>query len=162
MIRIRCDSGLIVILMAMLSIAGSGRAAQAQDDVVVDENEEAPVNMVFNMAGVEQIDQQLYGRFGGAGVAHNKLDAALALRVDDVERICGLTEAQKKKVQLAGRGDIKRFFDRVEVTKRKFQGGQNNQFNNIWQEIQPLQAELTGGLFGDDSLFAKTVMRTLQ
>jgi hypothetical protein len=161
MIRIRCDSRFILILTAMLSIVGSGRAAQAQDDVVVDENEEAPVNMVFNMAGVEQIDQQLYGRFGGAGVAHNKLDAALALRIDDVERICGLTEAQKKKVQVAGRGDIKRFFDRVEETKRKFQGGPNNQFNNIWQEIQPLQAELTAGLFGDDSLFAKTVMRTL-
>jgi len=34
-------------------------------------------------------------------------------------------------------------------------------FNNIWQEIQPLQNELNSGLFGDDSFFGKTVKRTL-
>ena len=32
---------------------------------------------------------------------------------------------------------------------------------NIWQEIQPLQIELNTGLFGDDSLYAKTIRRTL-
>jgi hypothetical protein len=163
MILIRRYSGFIVVLTATLSIACTGRAARAQDDVVVEENEEAAVNMVVNMAGVEQVDQMLYGRFGmgGAGVARNKLDSALALRIDDVDRLCGVTEAQKKKLQLAGRGDIKRFFDRVDETKRKFQVAQNNQFNNIWQEIQPLQTELNSGLFGDDSFFAKTVKRTL-
>jgi len=163
MILIRRYSGFILILTATLSIAFTGRSARAQDDVVVEENEEAPVNMVFNMAGAEQVDQMLYGRFGvgGAGVARNKLDSALALRIDDVDRICGVTEAQKKKLQLAGRGDIKRFFDRVEETKRRFESAKNNQFNNIWQEIQPLQTELNSGLFGDDSFFAKTVKRTL-
>jgi hypothetical protein len=163
MIPIRRDSGLILIVTAILSLAGTGRAARAQDDVVVEDNEEGPVNMVVNMGAVEQVEQILYGRFGvgGAGMARNKLDSALALRIDDVGRICGLTEAQRKKLQLAGRGDIKRFFDRVEETKRKFQAVQNNQFNNIWQEIQPLQVELNSGLFGDDSFFAKTVKRTL-
>jgi hypothetical protein len=161
MTPIRRDSGFVLILTAILSIACSGPDARAQDDVVVDENEEAPVNMVFNMSGVEQVDQMLYGRFGGAGVARNKLDSALALRVDDVDRICGVTEGQKKKLQVAGRGDIKRFFDRVEETKRRFESVKNNQFNNIWQEIQPLQTELNSGLFGDDSFFAKTVKRTL-
>jgi hypothetical protein len=161
MILIRHDSAFILILTAMLLIACTGRGARAQDDVVADDNEEAPVNMVFNVGGADQVDQMLYGRFGGAGVARNQLDSALALRIDDVTRICGVTEAQKKKLQLAGRGDIKRFFDRVEETKRKFQTTQNNQFNNIWQEIQPLQTELSSGLFGEDSLFAKTVKRTL-
>ena len=155
----------LLILTATTCITCAGPAARAQDDVVVDENEDVQVNnMVFNnMAGVEQVDQLLYGRFGmgGAGVARNKLDSALALRVDDVDRICGVTEVQKKKLQLAGRGDIKRFFDRVEETKRRFASAKDNQFNNIWQEIQPLQAELSSGLFGDDSFFGKTVKRTL-
>jgi hypothetical protein len=163
MIAIRGHRGFILIVTAILSLACTSRATRAQDDVVVEDHEEAPVNMVFNMGGVEQVEQLLYGRFGvgGAGMARNKLDSALALRIDDVGRICGLTEAQRKKLQLAGHGDIKRFFDRVEETKRKFQAVQNNQFHNIWQEIQPLQTELNSGLFGDDSFFAKTVKRTL-
>src|SRR5580692_11628476 len=109
---IRRNGGFTLIITATLSIACTGRAARGQDDVVVDEHDEAPVNMAFNMAGAEQVDQLLYGRFGvgGAGVARNKLDSALALRIDDVDRICGVTESQKKKLQLAGRGDIKRFF----------------------------------------------------
>ena len=83
------------------------------------------------------------------------------LRIDDLERTCGITEAQKNKLRLAGRGDIKRFFDKVEALKRKFQQGQNDPNANIWQEIQPLQVELNAGLFGDDSIYAKTIRRTL-
>ena len=33
--------------------------------------------------------------------------------------------------------------------------------NNIWQDVQPLQAEIQTGLFGDDSLFKKTIKKTL-
>ena len=33
--------------------------------------------------------------------------------------------------------------------------------NNIWQEMQPLQVELANGLFGDLSMFMKTVKNTL-
>jgi hypothetical protein len=161
----RRSSGFVLILTATLGVACAGRAARAQDDVVVDENEEVQVNNVVfhNMAGAEQVDQVLYGRFGmsGAGVARNKLDSALALRIDDVDRICGVNEAQKKKLHLAGSGDIKRFFDRVEETKRRISSAKDNQFNNVWQEIQPLQTELNSGLFGDDSFFGKTVKRTL-
>ena len=39
--------------------------------------------------------------------------------------------------------------------------GQNDPNANIWQEIQPLQVELNAGLFGDDSIYAKTIRRTL-
>ena len=83
------------------------------------------------------------------------------MRIDDLDRVCRITEAQKNKLRLAGRGDIKRFFDKVEALKRKFQQGQNDPNTNIWQEIQPLQVELNAGLFGDDSIYAKTIRRTL-
>jgi hypothetical protein len=165
MLLIRHPIRYVVILTATLCIACAGRSARAQDDVIVDENEDVQVNgFVFNnVVGVEQVDQLLFSRFGagGAGVARNRLDSALALRIDDVDRICGVTEAQKKKLRLAGVGDIKRFFDRVEETKRRIESAKDNQFNNIWQEIQPLQGELNSGLFGDDSFFVKTVTRTL-
>ena len=112
-------------------------------------------------ANFDQMDQWVFGRFGGSGGARNKLDSSLLLRIEDLERACGITEAQKKKLRLAGRGDIKRFFDKVEELKRKFQQGQNDPNANIWQEIQPLQVELNTGLFGDDSIYAKTIRRTL-
>jgi hypothetical protein len=32
---------------------------------------------------------------------------------------------------------------------------------NIWQAIQPLQIEINTGLFGDDSIYSKTIRRTL-
>ena len=118
--------------------------------------------VVINQApNLEQMDQWVFGRYGGSGGARNKLDSSLLLRIQDLERTCGITEAQKKKLRLAGRGDIKRFFDKVEELKRKFQQGQNDPNANIWQEIQPLQVELNTGLFGDDSLYAKTIRRTL-
>ena len=36
-----------------------------------------------------------------------------------------MTELQKKKLKLAGLGDIKRFYDRVEDLKRKYASGGN-------------------------------------
>ena len=107
------------------------------------------------------MDQWVFGRLGGSAGARNKLDSSLLLRIEDLARTCNITEAQKNKLRLAGRGDIKRFYDQVEVIKRKFQQTQNDPNMNIWQEIQPLQIELNTGLFGDDSLYAKTIRRTL-
>jgi hypothetical protein len=110
----------------------------------------------------EQIDQWVFNRWGGAAGAKSRLDANLALRIDDLSRACELTELQKKKITLAGLGDIKRYYDRVDDLKRSYASGANQQnFNNIWQEMQPLQVELSNGLFGDDSLFVKTVKSTL-
>ena len=94
-------------------------------------------------------------------MARTRFDSALALRIDDLERACGVTEAQKKKLKLAGRGDIKRIFDRVEELKRKFLQNQNDPNNNIWQAIQPLQVEVNAGLFGEGSIFQKTIKQTL-
>src|SRR5207248_5630599 len=100
---------------------------------------------------------------GNAGVARNRLDSLLTLHVDDLERTCGLTPVQKKKLLLAGRGDIKRFFDRVEELRKKFDKVKNDQnaFAQIWQEIQPLQATFNAGLFGEESIFAKALKTTL-
>ena len=83
--------------------------------------------------------------------------------IDDLDRACSITEVQKKKLKLAGLGDIKRYYDRVEDLKRKYTSSakQGNINNNIWQEMQPLQIELNNGVFDDDSIFVKTVKNTL-
>jgi hypothetical protein len=159
--------GRLLLVGLVLALVGSSDVALAQDDDEPVENENAQqVNrvrmaVVEQAPNLEQMDQWVFGRYGGSGGARNKLDSSLVLRIQDLERACGITEVQKQKIRLAGRGDIKRFFDKVEELKRKFQHGQNNPNANIWQEIQPLQVELNTGLFGDDSLYAKTIRRSL-
>jgi hypothetical protein len=159
--------GRLLLVWLALAFAGNCRFARAQDDDDPVENENAqPANnlrmgMINQGPNLEQMDQWVFGRYGGSGGARNKLDSSLLLRIQDLERACGITEIQQKKLRLAGRGDIKRFFDKVEELKRKYQRGQNDPNANIWQEIQPLQVELNSGLFGDNSLYAKTIRRTL-
>src|SRR5205823_7870412 len=95
--------------------------------------------------------------------ARQRFNSLLALRVEDIERTSTLTDAQKKKLQLAGRGDIKKFFDRYEAVKQKFQLMKNDEekMQQIWQDINPLQTSLQTGLFHSDSLLIKALHNTL-
>jgi hypothetical protein len=151
---------------ALVAMVGAGQAARAQDDGAEDEAEQKdavqlPRAAVFNEA---QFDQWLFGNLGtvNAGVARNKLDALLTLSVEDLGRTCGLEPLQKKKLLLAGRGDIKRYFDRVEETRKKFQSVKNNQnqLGLMWQDIQVLQTAFQG-IFDEGSIFAKSLKSTL-
>jgi hypothetical protein len=164
MILLRRLAGCDCWIAVVLAIVGFAQGARAQDqDVVEDDVAAAPVGgaMIVQQPNVDQVDNWVFGRFGGAAVARGRFDAALALRIDDLERTLGMTEAQKKKLKLAGRGDIKRVFDRVEELKRKFRLNQNDPQSNIWQAMQPLQVEINAGLFGESSIFQKTIAKTL-
>lgn len=154
---------------ALLAVAVAAPAARAQDDE--DEEEEAKPAVVnrFNgfVANDVQFDQWVFGNMGmgNAAAARTKLDSLLTLNVEDVDRTCGLTPVQKKKLLLAGRGDIKRFFDKVDEVRKKFTKDKNfnfqNQFQQVWQEIQPLQTTFNAGLFGADSIYGKAIHATL-
>lgn len=111
----------------------------------------------------EQFDQWIFQQDRNASGARRRLDSLLALQVEDIERACELTDVQKKKLQLTGRGDIKRFFDRYEKVKQKFQAIKHDQqkLQEIWQDINPLQMTLQVGLFHDDSLLVKSLHHTL-
>jgi hypothetical protein len=160
----------LVCLTALLVCACFGPAAFGQDgEEIVDDGPIVPqVVMPVQVARAvqfnpEQVDQWIFSRWGGAAGAKARLEANLALRIDDIERACAVTELQKKKLKLAGMGDIKRYYDRVEDLKRKYAAGAGSPQinNNIWQEMQPLQLELNGGLLGDASIFVKTIKSTL-
>jgi hypothetical protein len=111
----------------------------------------------------EQIDQMIFQQDHNAAGARGRLVTQLTLHVEDIDRVCKLTDAQKKKLDLAGRGDIKRFFDRYDIVKQKCQAlkGDAEGQQRIWQEINPLQNTLQTGLFHQDSLFYKSLHHTL-
>jgi len=133
-----------------------------EEDEAVENGVPQPVQPMF-VLNDDQFDQWVFGGPRNSGAGRNKLDTLLTLQVDDVSRACGLSELQKKKLLLAGHGDIKRFFDRVDEKRRKFDKVKNdqNKIGEIYQELQPLQMALNSGLFSEGSIFSKTLKKVL-
>jgi hypothetical protein len=149
-----------VSLLVSLVIIAMARPALAQDD---EDEVEAPAVVQRFMMSDENFDQWVFGGMGNAGAARNRLAMLLTLQIADIEGACSLRPAQKKTLELAGRGDVKRFFESVEEKRRKFQLVKNdqNKFGVFYQELQPLQMKFNSGLFGDGSLYHKTIRSTL-
>jgi len=156
---------LLLLVSAVPGIIALGAVALGQDDWDVDEPVLVQPGMV--QAAAFEVPEETFDQwvFGGKSTSQvtKRLDSLLLLQVASVERACELSEAQKNKLQLAARGDVKRFLGSVEEMRRKFCEVRRDQqrFNNIWQEIQPLQLKLNAGLFDETSLFRKVLKRTL-
>lgn len=149
-------------LAAMIAALAFGPgSAPAQNDE--DEPPPAPAQDQgqFVMAD-ENFDQWVFQSRPAAG-AREWFETRLAQQINDVDMACRLDEAQKAKLRLAGRGDVKRFYDLLEEKRRRFQlvKRDQNKINEIFQEIQPLQATLEAGPFGEGSLFVKAIRTTL-
>src|SRR5438045_8245908 len=59
----------------------------------------------------EQFERSLFGRVGGADRARKRLESRLVWEIQRIDQIYGLGPEQKHKLEVAGQGDIKRFFD---------------------------------------------------
>jgi hypothetical protein len=165
MFRIDRHLGRVLLIAIILAAAGAAPVARAQDDEP-EENPQGPLQpQVDPMLYERQLESWVFANFGGARAARSRLESTLSQRVEDVERACGLSAAQKKKLEVAGRGEIKRFFDRVEETRRKIRNLQgpwdNVRVNAIWHEAQPLQQALAVTWFDEQSLFCKALHHTL-
>jgi len=148
---------LVLCAMAVLFVPCVGASAQDEDA------DEVAVVQVRPAVTDEQFDQWVFQQHRNAAGARKSMNSQLVLQTEHIDRACALTDVQKNKLQLAGRGDIKRFFDRYEEIKWKFKLIQHDQqkANQIWQDINPLQMTLRSGLFHADSFFYKTVRNTL-
>jgi hypothetical protein len=127
------------------------RAAVASPDVQV---------MAIDPAN---FDQWVFQGARTASAARAQIDSRFKLQLALIDRVYDLSDAQKDKLRLAAEGDTARFFDEVEVVRRKFLAAANDQnaIGEIWQHIQPLQMKLAAGLFNDQSLYAKVLAKTL-
>jgi len=151
--------GILALLVLVSSWTSAGAAPDdGEPPVAVDPQ----ANNGF-MIQEANFDQWVFQGSGNAAAGRARIQSLLKLKLDELVRICELKEAQKQKLTLAARGDMKRFFDEVEVVRKKFLAVRNDQnaFNNIWQEIGPLQQRQAAGLFGETSIFAKTLRKTL-
>jgi hypothetical protein len=92
-----------------------------------------------------------------------RLDERLTLKLDWIQASCGITGEQKKKLQLAGRRDIKRFLDELREMKRQFRRIKEDpiQFAKMQQRLAEIQTSSAADLFGEASFLSKTLRPTL-
>jgi hypothetical protein len=150
----------LLMAAAMVSTAATGQIARAQDADEPDESAPAEPKATYTD---EHFEQWVFGNLGNAVAGRSRLDLLLTLQIEHVDRTCGMSAAQKKKLLLAGKGDIKRVFDRVEEKRKRFQLFKNDQekIGEFFQEIQPLQTIFQSEPFDEASLFSRTLKRTL-
>lgn len=147
--------GLLVLILAGLS--------GAQEDIAIEVDEAAAEAVAQPVFADENFDQWLFNNNRNADGARTQFNSQLKLQIEGIGAICGITPVQKQKLLLAGRGDIVRFFEKVEESRKKFQTLKNdqNKINEIFNDIRPLQTRMAMGLFGQGSLFDKTLRTTL-
>jgi hypothetical protein len=114
---------------------------------------------------ITQIDSLIFEVIDSPENPLSVLEAQVDLEMNRISQSIDLRDDQIEQLRLAGRGDIKRFYDRVEQARRRFQA------SNAWSipgepiephEIaMPLQDSLRKGLFGQGSLFQKVVANSL-
>jgi hypothetical protein len=118
----------------------------------------APVQLISE----DQFEEWVFRLDGTASGARQRMERSLALLADDIDRTCQLTAAQKQKLLLMGKGDLKRFFDRYALLKEKFQKKPDLQnAQEVIEETNPLAITVQAGLFNDGSLFHKSILNLL-
>ena len=102
-------------------------------------------------------------RSGTAAAGRARIDSQLKAKLDELVAVCELNEAQQQQLALAARGDVQRFFDQVEKVRKKLLAVNNdqNRLEQVRQESSSLHQQFSRGLFGDASLFTKTLRKTL-
>jgi hypothetical protein len=117
-------------------------------------------------------DKLVYGPQFTAGGARARLKVLLALKIAAMDSACGLTDRQKRKLELAGHGDIAQLFHRVDEQRPKLEqiriddpqtAGEKfiKWSREVALEIQPLRDAFKSGPFGDGSLFSRIRKRFL-
>lgn len=153
----------------------SSELPPAQDDGETEEKVEAPRREDLQKFRVEQqrqrlqtayraqFDRWLFSQFRTRDGARRQLETLLAVQLHELDAECHLTAAQLKKLQLAGRGDIKRFMDRFDDVASTVEDPQSSidDLRTAMGEIRVLRAPSRQQLFGEGSLLCKTLTRVL-
>jgi Eukaryotic translation initiation factor eIF2A len=151
-----------IAALAALSAIGLLPAQAAQPQVAPD----PPAPQVgplddASRSFMQEFDQLVLGDNGPVPptALRTRLDHVLAQRVAAIDRRYGLSQIQKQKLKLAGRGDIERLEDRVNRQRPKYvearRSGSDAVVRAAFTEANVLRSAVKSGPFGAGSLFAK-------
>ncbi len=109
----------------------------------------------------ENFDRWLFADERSEEERRRHLDDILLARIDAATRGHRLTDPQRAKLRIAGKGDIKRFFDQVEEKRSAFEINRRNVNAGLaaLRRLDSLSEIYRRGPFGDGSLFAKTLQK---
>jgi hypothetical protein len=167
--------GFCVLAVTVMELSGSLRPAQAQPNrpaplwgprdlfAELDDEEIADrgARPELVMTG-DQFEKWVFGRVGGADRARSRLETRLAWEINRVDAVCRFTPEQRKKLEIAGQGDIKRFFDRLGAVKADL-GRKAGLLDAraLLRELLPVRMQVEANVFVDGSIFVKTLKTTL-
>lgn len=156
------------VIVVFCAKSGGERAVEA----VPDGNEGADEHEVIDQAPSIEFQGGIFDTFAfGSGPGSKTIEsAAEALKIvlrKEIERVheaAPLAEEQRRKLELAGRGDIKRFLDRMTRLKARLEQTESiltaSQFRDwvgpLAEEAETIGRMLDTGIFETDSLFDKT------
>ncbi len=159
-------TGCLLAACAWLAIPAIAPPASAQDPDELDRPvpAEAPA-AVADAPDTGQMDRNIEQWCCGGQHAfetRGKLEKALERDISRLEGRYALAPDQRKKLALAGRRDVKRFFDRVDELKVEYRRVQGdwNRVNDRVSELREI-ANQPHLLFGEESMLAKTLRKTL-
>jgi hypothetical protein len=110
----------------------------------------------------ETFNMHVFGSLATGEEMLSRLEVILQSKIEAIDRVCQLDDAQKAKLRLAGHGSITRCFDRVEELRIRFRPVTDyNIVRELNVDAMPLKFLLTFGPFGDRSLFGKTLRNVL-
>ena len=108
------------------------------------------------------LESRVFLRNVSLETAQSEYAKDLASKLNEINRACQLNPDQQRLLELAGKGDIKRFFDRYFAMKEKVEKTKLSLDSpDLSLEIDKLRVFGTSGLFHDSSLMGKTTRTIL-
>jgi hypothetical protein len=154
-----------------LMVDGNGRRitlempVQPTEDAEADDHLPAQPVMRINIKTAvlerENFDRWLFNGGQSEETCLRHFDDILHAKVEMATGKHKLTDPQRAKLRLAGRGDIKRFFDQVQDRRTAFEVERQSVNSGLaaLRRLDELSRLCRVGPFGDGSLFVKTLHR---
>jgi hypothetical protein len=111
----------------------------------------------------QQFDRSVFEGLTSEKQVRQTLAAVLEKELAPFTAACALTDRQQRKLRLAGRGDVQAWLDRVVEVREKYTTApiSMDEYQIYRTQLEMLRARKQSGLFGDGSLFRKTLAGTL-
>ncbi len=180
-VRTSCWRWLVIVVVGLsagLIVVTRGHADEEDEEVALNAGERQIVfteqqfdQMVFGAQAARgfQAVQVVQGRKGNQPIIvsaqpaemdfQKRMSAAVAIEIQAIDGRVSLTEAQKKKLKLAARGDIAELVDLVAELRPKLTSKPLSrwEYSVLMQQLQPLRPIQQFGIISEDSLFRKTL-----
>ena len=159
---------LVIAFVGLHTGAPRAGAGDVADDAFVGQQVNPAIEAAIEQAVADcvRLTEQL-----DSSAAFERLDTNLRPRVAIVARVCGLADVQRRKLQLASRGDVKQYFDHIAEVATRFQAinSDPDKVDELLKLVDELrkQAQLLErsdfklDLWNDTSLFARCLRATV-